>query len=161
MASEKLSGLYAAFVLACALLCMMLCSCMCLPFLAEVKRSNDLSLVVFGPCVTHVIVLVCCTRYSLQIDFLEAVFGCQKDIKIDKLVQCSSCDGSGAKAGTSPTSCSQCGGTGQLVQAVRTPLGAFQQVSQQQYMSGREWREGGLCEERKTGSARCGFTFCA
>ena len=39
------------------------------------------------------------------------------------------CDGSGVKSGTSPSTCPQCQGTGQFVQAVRTPLGAFQQVS--------------------------------
>jgi len=38
------------------------------------------------------------------------------------------CSGSGAKAGTSASSCPQCGGAGQVVSAVRTPLGMFQQV---------------------------------
>lgn len=33
------------------------------------------------------------------------------------------------KTGTTPSNCPQCQGTGQFVQAVRTPLGAFQQVS--------------------------------
>lgn len=39
------------------------------------------------------------------------------------------CDGSGVKSGTTPSTCPQCSGSGQFVQAVRTPLGAFQQVS--------------------------------
>eukprot|EP00967_Tisochrysis_lutea_P054323 scaffold67896_cov20-Tisochrysis_lutea.AAC.1 len=39
------------------------------------------------------------------------------------------CSGSGAKAGTSASSCPQCGGAGQVVSAVRTPLGMFQQVA--------------------------------
>eukprot|EP00882_Tetradesmus_deserticola_P020993 GHRQ01022687.1.p1 GENE.GHRQ01022687.1~~GHRQ01022687.1.p1 ORF type:complete len:212 (+),score=72.80 GHRQ01022687.1:209-844(+) len=33
------------------------------------------------------------------------------------------------KPGTKPSNCSMCQGTGQLIQAVRTPLGAFQQVT--------------------------------
>lgn len=61
-------------------------------------------------------------------DFLDAVFGCSKEIEIDRLVGCTTCEGSGNKPGTTPVTCPQCGGSGQLVQAVRTPLGAFQQV---------------------------------
>jgi molecular chaperone DnaJ len=68
-------------------------------------------------------------RYELQVDFLEAVFGAKKEIDLDRLVACGTCTGSGVKAGTSPTTCTQCGGQGQLIQAVRTPLGAFQQVT--------------------------------
>jgi DnaJ-class molecular chaperone len=66
--------------------------------------------------------------YELQLDFSEAVFGCQKEIEIDRLEECPSCEGSGVKAGTSPTTCTQCGGSGQMMSAVRTPLGMFQQV---------------------------------
>jgi molecular chaperone DnaJ len=68
-------------------------------------------------------------RYELQVDFLEAVFGAKKEIDLDRLVACGTCTGSGVKAGTSPSTCTQCGGQGQLIQAVRTPLGAFQQVT--------------------------------
>ncbi len=39
------------------------------------------------------------------------------------------CDSSGIRKGTSPTMCVQCQGTGQIVQALRTPLGTFQQVA--------------------------------
>jgi hypothetical protein len=42
---------------------------------------------------------------------------------------CKTCSSSGVKPGTSPTTCTMCQGTGQLIQAVRTPLGAFQQVT--------------------------------
>jgi len=68
-------------------------------------------------------------RYELQVDFLEAVFGAKKEIDLDRLVGCGTCAGSGVKSGTQPTTCAQCGGQGQLIQAVRTPLGAFQQVT--------------------------------
>lgn len=44
-------------------------------------------------------------------------------------VGCKTCSSSGVKPGTSSTTCTTCGGTGQLIQAVRTPLGAFQQVT--------------------------------
>ncbi len=68
-------------------------------------------------------------RYDMSIDFLEAVFGCQKEVEVSRLESCGTCSGSGVKAGTSPSTCSTCNGQGQVVQAVRTPLGIFQQVS--------------------------------
>lgn len=67
-------------------------------------------------------------RCELQIDFLEAVFGCKKEIDVDRLATCATCDGSGSKPGTSPTTCAQCNGAGQLISNVRTPLGVFQQL---------------------------------
>jgi molecular chaperone DnaJ len=74
-------------------------------------------------------VVLLCLRYELQIDFLDAVFGCKKELEIMHLTGCKTCTSSGIKPGTSPSNCSRCQGTGQLIQAVRTPLGAFQQVS--------------------------------
>lgn len=68
-------------------------------------------------------------RYDLKLDFLQAVFGCQNEIDVSRLESCGTCSGSGVKTGTTPTTCSTCGGQGQVVQAVRTPLGIFQQVS--------------------------------
>jgi len=68
-------------------------------------------------------------RFDLQLDFLDAVFGCAKELDVDRLASCGTCEGSGAKSGTTASTCPQCQGTGQYVQAVRTPLGAFQQVS--------------------------------
>eukprot|EP00884_Botryococcus_braunii_P017788 jgi/Botrbrau1/4693/Bobra.0218s0015.1 len=67
--------------------------------------------------------------YDLVIDFHEAVFGTSKDVEIARLELCDTCKGSGVKAGTTPVTCGTCGGSGQVVTAVRTPLGAFQQVS--------------------------------
>jgi len=67
-------------------------------------------------------------RHDLTIDFGDAVFGCSKEVEVSRLEGCGTCSGSGVKAGTTPARCGQCGGSGQVVQAVRTPLGAFQQV---------------------------------
>ncbi len=41
---------------------------------------------------------------------------------------CGTCEGSGTKPGTTASTCSQCGGQGQVVTNMRTPLGVFQQV---------------------------------
>ena len=67
-------------------------------------------------------------RHDLTLEFGEAVFGCSKEVDVSRLEACEPCSGSGVKAGTSPSRCGTCGGQGQVVQAVRTPLGAFQQV---------------------------------
>ncbi|XP_078166659.1 chaperone protein dnaJ A7A, chloroplastic-like isoform X2 [Carex rostrata] len=67
--------------------------------------------------------------YSLVLNFKEAVFGVEKEIEIRRLEKCSTCEGSGAKPGTKPTTCRTCGGQGQVVSSARTPLGVFQQVS--------------------------------
>jgi molecular chaperone DnaJ len=68
-------------------------------------------------------------RLDLRIDFKEAVFGGEKEIKISHLETCGTCTGSGAKPGTRPTTCGTCGGTGQVRRATRTPFGSFTQVS--------------------------------
>ena len=53
-------------------------------------------------------------RYVLTLDLEEAVRGCNPNIKIPTLAQCHECKGSGAKKGTSPIDCVQCGGLGQV-----------------------------------------------
>ncbi|MEL6130108.1 MAG: molecular chaperone DnaJ [Cyanobacteria bacterium J06633_23] len=68
-------------------------------------------------------------RLDLKLDFAEAVFGGEKEIKISHLENCMTCKGSGAKPGTRPRTCSTCGGSGQVRRATRTPFGSFTQVS--------------------------------
>ncbi len=68
-------------------------------------------------------------RLDLKLDFKEAVFGGEKEIKISHLETCGTCKGSGAKPGTRPSTCGTCGGTGQVRRATRTPFGSFTQVS--------------------------------
>ncbi|KAI3434453.1 hypothetical protein D9Q98_002530 [Chlorella vulgaris] len=68
-------------------------------------------------------------RYDLRLEFTEAIFGCNKEIEVSRLEDCGTCSGSGVKSGTSSSTCSTCKGAGQVVQAVRTPLGMFQQVA--------------------------------
>jgi len=69
-------------------------------------------------------------RYDLTIDFDQAVFGQEREIKIPHLETCDVCDGSGAKAGSGPTTCGTCGGAGQVRRATRTPFGNFTQVAE-------------------------------
>src|SRR3989338_8819208 len=66
--------------------------------------------------------------YELEIDFKEAVFGCNKEIEIEILDSCDHCNGSGSKD-EKFDSCKQCNGTGQVRISRRTPFGMFSQVS--------------------------------
>ncbi|MCA6511118.1 MAG: molecular chaperone DnaJ [Pseudanabaena sp.] len=68
-------------------------------------------------------------RFDLKLEFREAVFGGEKQIKISHLETCGTCAGSGAKPGTRPRTCGTCSGTGQVRRATRTPFGSFTQVS--------------------------------
>ena len=58
---------------------------------------------------------------QVTIGFVEAAHGVSKSLEIDRLVHCSVCRGSGAKAGSSPQACGTCGGRGQ----VQTSQGIF------------------------------------
>ena len=69
-------------------------------------------------------------RYDLTIDFDQAVFGQEREIRIPHLETCTTCNGSGAKSGSGPTTCSTCGGVGQVRRATRTPFGNFTQVAE-------------------------------
>ncbi len=69
-------------------------------------------------------------RYDLTIDFEQAVFGQEREIKIPHLETCDTCRGNGAKPGSGPTTCSTCGGVGQVRRATRTPFGSFTQVAE-------------------------------
>ncbi|TNF36363.1 MAG: molecular chaperone DnaJ [Gammaproteobacteria bacterium] len=53
-------------------------------------------------------------RYTLQLDLEEAVRGTTVSIRVPALRTCGTCDGSGAKPGTSPVTCSTCHGQGQV-----------------------------------------------
>ena len=53
-------------------------------------------------------------RYTLELDLEEAVRGTTVTIRVPTLVECKTCDGSGAKKGTSPVTCTTCGGIGQV-----------------------------------------------
>lgn len=53
-------------------------------------------------------------RYDMSISFMEAAFGTDTRINVEKLETCSKCSGNGCEPGTTPESCSQCNGTGQI-----------------------------------------------
>jgi len=62
----------------------------------------------------------------LTLDFEEAVFGTKKEISYQRVQKCAECSGSGAAKGTSPKTCTTCGGSGRVRVQQRTPLGIMQ-----------------------------------
>jgi molecular chaperone DnaJ len=68
-------------------------------------------------------------RYDLRITFEEAVRGTEKEIEYTALARCETCGGSGAAPGTSPVTCPQCGGRGEVRSVRQTMLGQMVNVT--------------------------------
>ena len=64
-------------------------------------------------------------RYDLHISLAGAVHGTESKIRLMRTETCDTCGGSGAKPGTSPKTCANCKGAGQVNQVRRTPFGQF------------------------------------
>jgi molecular chaperone DnaJ len=53
-------------------------------------------------------------RFDLAIDFEDAIFGTETEVRIRRFETCGTCHGSGSASGRGPTVCPQCHGRGQL-----------------------------------------------
>jgi molecular chaperone DnaJ len=53
-------------------------------------------------------------RVDATITLKDALLGCKQEIAVDGVAPCEECDGTGAKRGTAPAACPQCGGNGQV-----------------------------------------------
>ena len=62
-------------------------------------------------------------KYGMSLSFMEAAFGCERDITISKEDLCSACNGSGAQPGTTPQTCPSCKGAGRVQQQTQTLFG--------------------------------------
>lgn len=67
-------------------------------------------------------------RTSVRISFEEAVFGCEKEIELTLKDECTTCHGTGAKPGTTPVTCTKCGGKGQVVYTQQSLFGMVRNV---------------------------------
>ncbi|MCI6553370.1 MAG: molecular chaperone DnaJ [Lachnospiraceae bacterium] len=67
-------------------------------------------------------------RTSVRITFEEAVSGVEKELELTLKDECVACHGSGAKAGSSPETCSKCGGKGQVVFTQQSFFGTVRNV---------------------------------
>lgn len=68
-------------------------------------------------------------RVKVKMNLKEVAAGVEKKIKVKKQVTCDVCQGTGAKDGTSYSTCSTCGGSGQVTRVQNTILGAMQTTS--------------------------------
>ncbi|KRK89094.1 molecular chaperone DnaJ [Lentilactobacillus sunkii] len=82
-------------------------------------------------------------QYQMTLEFEEAIFGKKTVIKYNREAQCKTCGGTGAKPGTSPVTCSNCGGRGYVTTETNTPLGRMQsrQVCPVCHGTGKEIKE--------------------
>jgi len=51
---------------------------------------------------------------TLTLDFMEAVTGCNREISVQSLSHCNTCQGTGNKPGTTAKTCKQCNGSGMV-----------------------------------------------
>ncbi|QMT40451.1 molecular chaperone DnaJ [Neisseria shayeganii] len=94
-------------------------------------------------------------RYDIEITLEEAAAGAKKKITIPTHEECDLCHGSGAKPGTSATTCSTCGGSG--VVHVRQAIFQLQQTCPTCHGTGKQIKDpcvkchgAGLVKTRKT-----------
>ena len=53
-------------------------------------------------------------RFDLTINFEDAIFGVETEVKLRRLEPCAACKGRGSASGRGPTVCNQCQGRGQI-----------------------------------------------
>ncbi len=62
----------------------------------------------------------------LTVDFMDAVFGSEKEISYRRILTCDKCQGEGGEPGASVETCKTCGGRGRVMKVQRTILGNMQ-----------------------------------
>ena len=68
-------------------------------------------------------------RLDLRLSFEESVRGVERELTIPRAEACESCQGTGAEAGTSPQTCPQCRGAGQVRRATQSIFGQIVNVA--------------------------------
>lgn len=67
-------------------------------------------------------------RTSIEIEFAEAVFGCEKELQLNLKDECPHCHGSGAKPGSEKITCPKCNGEGKIVYTQQSLFGMMRNV---------------------------------
>ena len=63
---------------------------------------------------------------EITLEFMEAVFGVEKNIRLEREIKCEHCHGNGAEPGTKIENCNRCNGSGEVIHTQSTMLGSFQ-----------------------------------
>lgn len=67
-------------------------------------------------------------KLQLKLTLIEIAFGTERKVKVNKMVTCKSCSGSGAKTEEDYMTCGTCNGVGEVRQVSRTMFGQFVNV---------------------------------
>ncbi len=84
--------------------------------------------------------------YKMNLTFLEAVYGCSKDLTLDVYEKCDNCNG---KGGFDEKTCSRCHGSGTVTEESRTMFGSFMSKTTCPDCSGTGKTYGRTCTECK------------
>jgi molecular chaperone DnaJ len=68
-------------------------------------------------------------RVTVKLSLADVAAGIKKTVRFKALDRCATCQGSGAKPGTKPVTCTTCGGSGEVRRAARSMFGQFVSVS--------------------------------
>jgi molecular chaperone DnaJ len=68
-------------------------------------------------------------RVTVRLTLNEVALGAKKTVKLKSLERCTTCDGSGAKPGSRPSTCGTCNGSGEVRRATRSMFGQFISVA--------------------------------
>lgn len=86
-------------------------------------------------------------RIKVKLTLEEISKGVEKKIKVDKYIKCNTCNGTGAKDGSSYQSCSSCRGTGHVTRVTNTFLGQMQTTTTCPTCSGEGQTIGSKCSK--------------
>jgi molecular chaperone DnaJ len=68
-------------------------------------------------------------KVTLQLTLADVATGTTKTVKVRSLERCAECAGSGARAGTRASTCTTCGGSGEVQRSTRSVFGQFLAVT--------------------------------
>ena len=68
-------------------------------------------------------------QYSMTINFEDSVFGIEKEFEVQRMEVCEHCRGNRSEPGSKPSTCSNCGGTGEIRRGQKSIFGQFVQVA--------------------------------
>lgn len=74
---------------------------------------------------------------DIAISFSDSIFGTEKEILINKIGSCETCDGKGAEKGSKSKTCATCNGKGQIREARRSFIGTIQSTRECETCHGR------------------------
>ena len=86
-------------------------------------------------------------RMDIEIDFLEACFGLEKEIKIRHLEPCEACNSTGMDKNAKETVCPTCNGAGRVQKSTQTILGSFTSVTTCPHCHGTGKNPKAFCKE--------------